>query len=293
MRIAPALVQAVLPKRKSQTQKWDYGHCLIIAGSKKLLGAAVIAAKAALRGGAGLVTLATPKSLQGLIYAQILEALTLPLEETEDGTVDFPALLTVMRYIQERGVTAIVIGPGLTRDPHTARFIHGLCREAKIPMILDADAINVQPPLIDGVFRCLTPHRREFARLVGISEQESIEQGPALAARFVQSHPGVALVLKGHQTKIFFGGKSWINPTGNPGMAKGGAGDVLAGFIGALTAQKSAQKRSVNELVEAIAAGVYLHGLSGDLACRSLTEYAMNAEDIIAFLPEAMKKTLR
>ncbi|MBI4668631.1 MAG: NAD(P)H-hydrate dehydratase [Elusimicrobia bacterium] len=319
-KITPALVRHALPKRKVETQKWDYGHILIIAGSRKLMGAAVLTTKAALRGGAGLVTLATPKSHQMLVYSQVLEALTLPLEETAEGTIDLGAFDAVSSYIKDRGVTAIVVGPGLTRQERTAKFIRKLVKEISLPMVLDADAINVEPdwdaaplrgskrPCPPGVgsdfFRCLTPQRREFSRIMGVTEQDVIDHGVELAAKFAKAHPKSVLVLKGHRTKVFYGKDVWENPTGNPGMAKGGSGDVLAGLVGSFIAQAKgdvAQFRSFQAKTEklsnvpllAVLAAVYLHGLAGDLAAKALTETAMNAEDIAAFLPQAMKAILR
>lgn len=288
-KITPALVRAALPKRDPRTQKWDYGHSLVIAGSRRLLGAAVLTTKAALRGGAGLVTLATPRSLQTLVYSQVLEALTLPLEETPEGAVDIEALNTVTAYIKDRGVTALTVGPGLTRQ--AGPFICELVRRVDLPMILDADAINAGPPLESDFFRCLTPHRREFARLIGTSEEEVIKNGDQLASRFALDHPHVLLVLKGHRTRIFWGKEAWENPTGNPGMAKGGSGDVLSGLMGAFMAQQAARpKPAPRAYFQSAAAAVYLHGLAGDLAARQLTETAMNAEDIVSFLPQATRK---
>ena len=253
----------------------------------------MLTTKAALRGGAGLVTLATIKSLQTLVYSQLLEALTLPLEETPQGTIDVKALDRVNAYIKDRGVTAIVIGPGLTRQPQTARFVHRLTAESNLPMVLDADAINVAPVLNGRALRCLTPHRREFARLIQTSENAVIHDGLKLAGRFTRSHVNTVVVLKGHRTKVFHASQVWENTTGNPGMAKGGSGDVLSGLMGAFLAQHSAQKRSHEHHLKAILAAVYLHGLAGDLASRTLTQYAMNAEDIVSFLAPAMKMTLK
>ncbi|MBI2070927.1 MAG: NAD(P)H-hydrate dehydratase [Elusimicrobia bacterium] len=290
--VTAAIVRKALPKRRTETQKWDYGHCLVVAGSRRLLGAAVLTTKAALRGGAGLVTLATPRSLQALVYSQILEALTLPLEETVDGTVDWGAVGTIKTYAKERGVTSIVVGPGLTRQEQTTQFIRTLVKEVEIPMVLDADALNVKPPLDGQAFRCLTPHRKEFSRLMSIPEDEVIKKGPALGRAFAKNHPNAALVLKGFKSKVFFRSQAWQNPTGNPGMAKGGSGDVLAGLMGAFVAQLAARKVPIGDYLQGVLAAVYLHGLSGDLACRALSEVSMNAEDIVAHLPEAMKKTL-
>ncbi|MBI4063872.1 MAG: NAD(P)H-hydrate dehydratase [Elusimicrobia bacterium] len=290
-KITPVLVRKAFAERKLETQKWDYGHCLVIAGSKRLLGAAVLTTKAALRGGAGLVTLATPRSLQMLVYSQVLEALTLGLDESEQGTIDVSALASVETYIKERGVTAVTVGPGLTRQ--AVAFVHQLVSHVALPMVLDADAINVAPPLTGSALRCLTPHRKEFSRLVNVTEKEVMERGPVLAAQFAKSHPNAILVLKGYHSKIFYGSQAWENTTGNPGMAKGGSGDVLSGLMGAFLAQKAAQGKLPESYLEAILSAVYLHGLAGDLAAKELSQTAMNAEDIVDFLPKAIKQTLK
>lgn len=179
----------------------------------------------------------------------------------------------------------MVIGPGLTRQEDTARFIHGASEHLKIPMVLDADAINVKPPLPKHAFRCLTPHRREFARLIGATEAQVIKDGPRLAQEFAHGHSHAALVLKGYHSKVFYDGQAWENTTGNPGMAKGGSGDVLAGLMGAFLAQRR------ERFEEAVLAAVYLHGLAGDLAAQELTQQAMNAGDLLNFIPKAYKKT--
>jgi len=292
-RITAATVRATLPKRRPETQKWDYGHSLVIAGSRGLFGAAVLTVKAALRGGAGLVTLAAPKSLQTLIYTQALEALTLPLEETPGGVIDIKASETIKAYIRDRGVTAITIGPGLTRQ--AGPFINDLVSKVDLPMVLDADAITSDFPINPIALRCLTPHRREFGRLVGCTQTEFIKNGLKLATVFALKNPSVILVLKGHKSRIFCAHEIWENTTGNPGMAKGGSGDVLSGLMGSFFAQCGAAKNgaSSKEYMQAAASAVFLHGLAGDLARKALSETAMNAQDIINYLAPAIKITLK
>jgi NAD(P)H-hydrate epimerase len=294
-KITPALVRRALPPRDPLTQKWDYGHCLVIGGSRCLLGAAALAARAALRGGAGLVTLALPKSLQAAVYSQVPEALTLPLEETSEGTVDGAAAEAVLAYARSRKVTAVVMGPGLTRQESTARFMSIVARRLEFPMVLDADAINARPPLVEGLPRILTPHRREFARLIGERDEAVLKDAEGLARSFVREHPSCVLVLKGHRTRVYFRDGIWVNPTGNPGMAKGGCGDVLSGILGSFLAQKAVKPGisgfRLEDYLQTALAAVYLHGLSGDLAARRLTQVAMKAGDLVDLLPEAFRRT--
>ncbi len=289
IRITSAMVRRALPRRHLEAQKWDFGHCLIVAGSRNMLGAALLAAKAALRGGAGLVTLALPKSLQPLVYAQILEALTLPLEETQEGSIDFRGLCEIGDYIKNRHVTALVLGPGLSRHESTAELVRALVRQAPLPTVLDADALVRGLDFGRPGFRCLTPHERELSCFLGVTLEEVRAKGSALAQALVKEHPNLAVVLKGHHSRIFMGESLWVNPTGNPGMAKGGSGDVLSGLLGSLLAQRAAREATPADLMDAVLAAVYLHGLAGDMAAKEMSSYAMTPQDMIQFLPRAIK----
>ncbi len=287
LKIIPSIVRRTFPKRDPETQKWSYGHCLVIAGSKNLLGAAVLTTRAALKGGAGLVTLALPESLQKLVYLKLAPALTLPLKETRDGTVDFGALGKVLAYIKDRKITSVVLGPGLTYQKDTKQFVHALVSRVGIPLVLDADAINAKPKIKkQNVFCCLTPHYKEFARFLGVDPQDVVANGDVHARKLTRAHSGLVVVLKGPNTKIVAKDGTWVNRTGNAGMAKGGSGDVLAGLLGSFLAQK----RDYPSYLHSVLSAVYLHGLAGDLAVRDLSEVAVNAEDILNYLPKAFKK---
>lgn len=286
--VNPSAVKKVLPQRKLDTQKWDYGHCLIIAGSKGMFGAAGLAALAALRGGAGLISLATPASLGHLLYGYAFGALSLPLPETLQGTIDGAALEIILNYIKERRVTSVVCGPGLGRHERTALFVQDLCSKVTLPMVLDADALNARPKLTPLGLRILTPHIGEFVRFLGYGEPLGSFDALSAGSRFAGDNPRAILVLKGFASKIFYRQLLWRNATGNPGMAKGGSGDVLSGLMGSFLA---AQKPDAGDevLVNAVLAAVHVHGLAGDLAARALTQTAMHAEDIVTFIPQALK----
>ncbi|MFC1521255.1 NAD(P)H-hydrate dehydratase [Elusimicrobiota bacterium] len=288
--ITLAIAKEAVPKRDKKSQKWDFGHCLIVAGSSNLFGAALMAAKAALRSGAGLVTLAVPASLQSFAYAHVTEALTLPLEEEIKGVIGFNAAEEVLSYISKRRISSLVIGPGLGCHESTMQCVATILRSADVPVLVDADGINASPPLKNSAFRCITPHYREFARLIKAPSNDVLANADALAKRFIEEHPNVALALKGAPTKVFYRSFSWVNKLGNPGMAKGGCGDVLSGIGGALLAQQKPGAKSGESLINAVLASVFLHSLCGDIACKKFGEYSMTPTDMIDSLPEAFRK---
>jgi len=282
--LRPALLP-VFALRKSDTHKGTYGHVLVISGSLGKSGAAVLAAKAALRTGAGLVTAASPASCLPIIARSMAELMTEPLPETPEKTI--AALAAGRAAALARGKEAVLIGPGISTHPSTGEFLDSLLPQLKGPVVIDADGLNLlglKPELLARLPRpaILTPHPGEFARLTGLSTAEVLKRRLELAPAFASKH-NVYLVLKGYRTLVAApDGRVFINPSGNPGMATGGSGDVLSGILASLLAQ-------FKDPLLAALAGVYLHGLSGDLAAETLSEKALLAGDIIRFLPKALK----
>ena len=276
-------VRELVSTRQAETHKGDFGHVLVIAGSVGKSGAAALAATGALKSGAGLVTVATPRSCQATVATLAAEYMTEGLEETPNGCVDLPALDQVL----EVAVDLIAVGPGLGRGPSVTAFVHGLLARSGVPLVLDADALNAcesddeRLHGRDGLDVVITPHPGEMARLAGTSV-EDVQSNRVEAARTFATGHQVHVVLKGHRTVIACpNGRTFINLTGNPGMATGGTGDVLTGAIAAWFAQ----------LLDAEAAckvAVYLHGLAGDLAEADEGEVAMTASDVAAHLGDAV-----
>ena len=278
-------VLGAFQKRKKDSHKGTYGHLLIIAGSLGKTGAAVMAGKAALKTGAGLVTVGTVRSGLPAVAKGMAELMTEPLAETEEGTIAAAARTRARALL--KGKTALLIGPGISTHDSTAEFLAGLLSEVKIPVVIDADGLNIlskKPNLLKKLPwpAILTPHPGEFARLVGLPLREVIKRKLELAPEFARKHK-VVLVLKGYRTLTCApDGRTFINPTGNPGMATGGSGDVLSGMIASLLLQEK-------DALRAALAAVYLHGLSGDQAAEKTGERALVAGDLIRSLPRALK----
>lgn len=288
-KIDRTLVSALIIKRKKTANKGDFGHILILAGSRGMAGAARLAAGGALRGGAGLVTVGIPKSLYPVAGECLRpEAMALLLPETKSGGIAARALPKILRFIKQRSVTCVVAGPGMGNTADTAALITKLIAAIAIPVVLDADALNALTGKLK-VFRAakaqiiVTPHLREMARLAVMMPARVQDNRVQVAQLFAQRH-GVVCVLKGAGTVISDGAKVFINTTGNPGMATGGTGDVLAGLIGALTAQVKGPCP-----LNAAVAGVFIHGRAGDLAAAEKTEMSMLAGDLIEYIPKALK----
>ena len=288
-----------LPPRPSQSHKGDFGHVVLVAGSRGMSGAAILAARAALRAGAGLVTAAVPESQQPIVAAAVPEALTLPLAETSGGSLRAESLGRLLAAHRSRGFTALAIGPGLGAHPDTARAVIGALGSLLIPAVVDADALNVlalQPrdqvrALLDrrGAPCVFTPHPGEAARLLRLKTRQVQEDRRLRAEQLAEAFACVC-VLKGSRTVVTDGNSFWTNPTGNPGLAKGGTGDVLTGIIAGIWAQRLASGGSAAAL-ESASLGTYLHGLAADLAVRSKTTRALLASDVIEALPDAFRKT--
>lgn len=284
--------QWLVYKRQPDTYKGDYGHVLVVAGSRGFTGAAALTATGVLASGAGLVTAATPESQQSILAAIVPpEIMTLPLPETNAGAISEKALKDIINFINKRHITSLAIGPGVSRKPETAKTVLELLKFLTIPAVIDADAIY---PLKDlnrknsNSAIIVTPHPGELAAVCGVSKNEIQGNRVSWAKKFALKTGGVCL-LKGHNTIITDGQSVFINPTGNPGMATGGCGDVLTGIIAALIPQIRDGSASTR-LLKAACTGAYLHGLAGDLAAKAKTQLGMTAGDIVNFLPEALKK---
>ena len=282
----------VIPERPAYSHKGDYGHVLLVAGSKGKTGAALMAAKSCLRAGAGLVTLAVPESLMTVFQARVTEEMTLSLPETKGGGLSPKAADRILKFIEEKA-DVLAIGPGIGVSKETGRLVAEVLMNSDVPAVIDADAISVlkkadlkkaKAPFV------LTPHPGEMARLLGVKPTDIERDRIGSAYSFMKDFPRSALVLKGAPTVTSGGGGVWINTTGNPGMAKAGTGDVLTGMIAALLAQK------LSPLASGIT-GAYLHGLCGDIAASEGVRpparkglHSVLASDLIETLPAAFIK---
>jgi hydroxyethylthiazole kinase-like uncharacterized protein yjeF len=289
---------SLLAPRARDANKGSYGHVLVIGGSFGKAGSAAMAGFSALRAGAGLSTVATPKSALATVAAFHPEVMTEPLPETEQGTISLRALesRSGLDALLERKTLAI--GPGISRNSETAEFVRAIVQghdksaagNSVVNLVVDADALNAFEGAADqlngrGRTVVITPHPGEMARLTGLSIPEIQASRLDVARNFAHEHE-LIIVLKGHRTLIAApDGTVWVNPTGNPGMATGGTGDVLTGMVAGLIAQHP------QHALEATALAVYLHGLAGDLASESVGENCMVATDLVRFLPQAIAQT--
>ena len=272
-------VARYFPKRRVDAHKGDFGKLLLLCGSRGYTGAPYFAAMGALRVGAGLVYLGVPESIYGIEAVKLHEPVVFPLPECggqlSEGAVE-ELLLRLPR------MDAVLIGPGLGLGAGCFQVLEAVLRHAACPVVVDADGITLLSRHMD-ILRgrtaptVLTPHDGEFARLFGPVGPDRMESAQKAA---VES--GSVVLLKGHRTCITDGTRAFINPTGNPGMAVGGSGDVLAGIITGLLGQGIAP-------VEAAALGAWLHGAAGDLCARELGEYGMLPSDLLEALPRLLK----
>lgn len=283
--ISDSFVRSALPPRRRSSHKGTFGHTGIIAGSVGKTGAAAMCAQAALRIGAGLVTVATPASVNDVLESKLLEVMTMPMPDTKARTLSRTALDRLQDFIAAR--SAVAIGPGLSTHPETIELVQTLVRQLDRPGVLDADALNALAGRASLLTECtippiLTPHPGEMARLATESSAQSVNADRiGTATRFAREH-GVYVVLKGARTVIARpDGMVAICPTGNPGMATAGTGDVLTGMIVGLLAQGLASW-------EAACAATYLHGLAGDLAVEAIGQTGLTAGDVINHIPYAL-----
>lgn len=273
--IERSLITSFIKKRDKFSHKGNYGHGLLVAGSFGMGGAAVLAAKAALRAGLGLLTVHIPKKLYNILQLSIPEAIcSIDSSETVFSGVDREQL---DRY------RAVAVGPGIGKAPETVHALSDLIKDCSSPMILDADALNIISKE-RGLFKSipensiLTPHPKEFSRIIGkqiVSREEAIKLQIELSI-----NKKVIVILKGANSSISTpGGELWVNSAGNPGMATAGSGDVLTGIIlGFLTQGYSAKQAAL--------AGVYIHSVAGDIAASYKGEISLIASDIVNYLGE-------
>jgi ADP-dependent NAD(P)H-hydrate dehydratase / NAD(P)H-hydrate epimerase len=283
----PDDLERLFRDRKRESNKGSFGHVLVLGGSTGKAGAAAMAGIAALRAGAGLSTVATAKSALPAVAGFYPEIMTEPLPETDAGTIATSSGVRIEELL--KSMTVLAIGPGISRDPHTATLVRSLVAHHTIPMVVDADGLNAfahHASDLEGKGRTLviTPHPGEMARLTGLTVHEVQNDRIGVARQFAAEHQ-LIVVLKGHRTLIAEpDGKVWINTTGNPGMATGGTGDILTGITAGLMAQYP-----VNRL-RAVLGGVYLHGLAGDIMRERLGEQSLIATDLLQGLPEAIHR---
>ncbi len=272
-------VLSLLPDREPWSHKGNYGRLLLLCGSRGYTGAAALAAMGALRSGAGLVFLGVPESIYAIEAVKLTEAIVFPLPE-ENGMLSGEALVTIREKLARMDV--VLLGPGLGQSPGTAEVIRTVLREFPGPVVLDADGINALAMHKDilrertGV-TILTPHEGKFRRL-----GYEVGQNRAEAAMAAARELNAVVLLKGHETVITDGVTVYRNRTGNPGMAVGGSGDVLAGIIASLVGQGL-------PALEAAACGAWLHGAAGDRCARELGQYGMLPTDMLNVLPRLMK----
>ncbi|MCB1054191.1 MAG: NAD(P)H-hydrate dehydratase [Acidobacteria bacterium] len=275
-----------LGDRRAASHKGDYGHLLVVAGSPGKSGAAVLAARAAVRGGAGLVTAAVPEPLLATVDAGSVESMTLACPATSEGLLARGAVDTVLGALESKD--AVALGPGLGQGSETRSVIREIVLGAAVPLILDADGLNAFTGDAGALSArpaatVLTPHPGELARLLGVSTAE-IQADRWGAARRAAAETGAVVVLKGHRTLIATpAGEAWINTTGNPGMATGGTGDVLTGLVGSFLAQ------SFDPLAAAQLA-VFAHGAAGDLAAAETGLAGLAAGDLLGRLPAVLRR---
>jgi len=274
-------------KRRPDTHKGDYGHILVIGGSIGFTGAPVLCAQAALRAGAGLVTLAVPEPIYFIVASQLTEVMVRPLPESASGTLSVNAFATLYPLFLK--ADCVALGPGLSQSPYAQRAVHRMVSSTDLPMVLDADGINA----FSGKERkrlsqakgslVMTPHAGEMARLLKIST-ETVQKNRVKIARSAAREFRCTVVLKGHRTVVASPrGETFINSTGNPGMATAGMGDLLTGMIAAFIGQGL-------DPFTAARAGVYLHGLAGDIAAKKVGQVSLTAGDVLVALPDAFRR---
>ena len=275
-----------LLRRKADSHKGDYGNILILAGSSRFSGAALLCAESTLRAGAGTVTVGIPVSVNpSLIKNKTKEVMTLPLPQTEAGTLSLAAFSKIKLFIKNTDV--LIIGPGLGKHKSTYALVRKIVKQSCLPMVIDADALGALSHHL-GILKqhkgqvILTPHTKEMADLFGI-DIDFIKKNRKLVAKKYAKHYNSVIILKGHASIVTDGGRKFcVNNTGNPGMATAGSGDVLSGIVGAFLAQG----------LDAFSAAKYathIHGLAGDIAAKDKTQLGLIASDIISRIPDALK----
>ena len=272
-------VLSLLPERELNIHKGNCGKILLLCGSRGFTGAAALAAMGALRSGAGLVYLGVPESIYAIEAVKLLEPVVFPLPD-ENGMLSKAAVARILESLSD--MDAVLVGPGLGKSQGTRSVVETVLERFKGPVVVDADGINVLARHTD-ILRgrhaptILTPHEGEFCRLGGDLAAGRVDGACALA-----SDLGVIVLLKGHETVITDGKTVYLNPTGNPGMAVGGSGDVLAGMVTALLGQRI-------EPLQASACAAWIHGRAGDLCAQNFGQYGMLPSDMLEVIPRLMK----
>lgn len=279
VKITKSWVNSQLPERECNTHKGDYGRILLLCGSVGYTGAAALAAMGALRAGAGLVYLGVPESIFAIEAGKLLEPIVVPLSD-DNGMLSANAIDRIAELAKR--MDAILIGPGLGCSQDTYQVVRWVLENFDGPVIVDADGINVLAEHKDVLRErtsptVITPHVGEFKRIGG-----DLSKGRIEAAITLSGELGITLVLKGHETVVTDGTTCFINTTGNPGMAVGGSGDVLAGMLAALIGQGI-------PTLEAAACAVYLHGAAGDRCAEEIGQYGMLPSDMLRVLPRLLK----
>jgi NAD(P)H-hydrate epimerase len=280
------LFPGALHRRREDTHKGDYGKVLVVGGSRGKSGAAAMAGQAALRSGAGLVTVATASSCLPLVALSMPELMTESLEETKEGTIANASIASLLH-----GKTVMALGPGLGTHPETQAFARLAFAESTIPVVVDADGLNAFVEVVEALRGTaqrpvvITPHPGEMARLIGLETAYVNENRIDVARQFAKTHH-VCVVLKGFRTVVATSdGQVFINATGNPGMATGGMGDILTGMLAGIIAQEG-----IGTFQERVLFAVYLHGLAGDLAADDLGEESLVATDLLYYVGDAWEQ---
>jgi NAD(P)H-hydrate epimerase len=279
----------LLAPRPRDSNKGMYGHVLVVGGSLGKAGAVAMAGMAVLRSGAGLVTVATAKSVLHTVANFHPELMTEPLPETETGSIALEAFSSGNLDELADKKTVLAIGPGISRHPQTSELVRKAVTKYKNPIVLDADGLNAfegRAVELNGKDRTLviTPHPGEMARLANCSTADVQKDRLNIARNFAREHQ-LIVVLKGDRTLVADpSGEVWVNTTGNPGMATGGTGDILTGIVAGILAQNPKHP------LQAVFTAVYLHGLAGDIACESMGEHSLVATDLLFTLPEAFRR---
>ena len=279
MELTAADIDRLLPQRDENAHKGDFGRVLLLCGSLGYTGAAYFAAMGALRSGAGLVYLGVPESIYAIEAGKLNEPVIFPLPD-QGGRLSEAAVPEILERLPR--MDAVLIGPGLGLSEGTFAVLKAVLTHAACPVIVDADGITLLVRHMD-ILRgreaptVLTPHAGEFSRLFG-----PVGDDPMAAARKASLDSGSIVLLKGHRTCITDGTREYRNPTGNPGMATGGSGDVLAGVLASLLGQGL-------EPLEGAACAAWLHGKAGDLCAEAMGQYGMLPTDLLSFLPRLLK----
>lgn len=283
--ITPDLFNEYFGPRKSDSHKGDYGHVLVIAGSTGKMGAGYLASRAALRSGAGLVTFALPEAAFKKFDTRHAEVMIEPVKDDNKGHFVPESLEDLKKALLKKN--AVALGPGIGTDKKTEEFVTSLVLKLNLPLVIDADALNnlaAHQKAFERRIRetVITPHPGEMARLTGLESKAVLKDRINITKNFSTSHK-IYTVLKGNRTIVATpDGEIFINPTGNPGMSTAGTGDALTGMIASFIGQNIPVKT-------AVIAGVYIHGLAGDLASSKLGEVGMIASDLIENIPDAIK----